>query len=43
MLKDKSYYKKCTGDEAATKSLGQGVITHTLTGKVYFISWCMDV
>jgi hypothetical protein len=43
MLKDKSYYKKCTGDEAATKSLGQGAITHTLTGKVYFISWCMDV
>ncbi len=43
MLRDKSYYKKCTGDEAATKSLGQGVVTHTLAGKVYFISWSMDV
>lgn len=43
MLKDQSYYKKCTGDEAATKSLGQGVINHSLTGKVYFVSWSMDV
>ena len=43
MLKDKSYYKKCTGDEAATKSFGQGVINHALSGKVYFVSWSMDV
>jgi hypothetical protein len=43
MLKDKSFYKKCTGDEAATKSLGQGTITHSLGGKVFFISWSMDV
>jgi hypothetical protein len=43
MLKDKSYYKKCTGDEAATKSLGQGAINHALSGKVYFVSWSMDV
>lgn len=43
MLKDKSYYKKCTGDEAATKSLGQGTITHTIQGKTYFIAWSDDV
>lgn len=43
MLKDKSYFKKCTGDEPATKSLGQGVVTHTITGKVYFVAWSMDV
>jgi hypothetical protein len=43
MLKDKSYFKKCTGDEAATKTLGQGVVTHTITGKVYFVSWSPDV
>lgn len=43
MLKDKSYYKKCTGDEAATKSLGQGIVNHALSGKVYFVSWSMDV
>jgi hypothetical protein len=43
MLKDKSHYKKCMGDEAATKSLGQGAINHALSGKVYFVSWSMDV
>jgi hypothetical protein len=43
MLKDKSYYKKCTGDEAATKTLGQGVVNASLSGKVYFVSWSMDV
>src|SRR3954467_10795435 len=43
MLRDKSYYKTCTGDEAATRTLGQGVVTHTITGKVYFVLWSMDV
>ncbi|MFY2557027.1 DUF4150 domain-containing protein [Corallococcus terminator] len=43
MLRDKSYFKKCTGDEAATKSFGQGVVSHQLSGKVYFASWSMDV
>lgn len=43
MLKDKSFFKKSTGDEAATKSLGMGVVTHQITGKVYFTSWSMDV
>jgi hypothetical protein len=43
MLKDKSYFKKSTGDEAATKSLGMGVVTHQLQGKVYFNSWSMNV
>lgn len=43
MLKNKSYFKKSTGDEAATKSLGMGVVTHQIQGKVYFTSWSMDV
>jgi hypothetical protein len=43
MLKDKSYFSKCTGDEAATKSLGMGVVSHNITGKVYFAAWSMDV
>lgn len=43
MLKDKSFYKKCSGDEAATKTLGQGAVNHALGGKVYFVSWSMDV
>lgn len=43
MLKDQSTFKKSTGDEAATKSLGMGVITHQITGEVSFSSWSMDV
>jgi hypothetical protein len=42
MLKNKSHFKKSTGDEAgcATK---KGVITSKNRGKVYFSSWSMDV
>ena len=44
MLKDKSFYKTSPlGDEAATKGLGANVITHTITGKTYFVAWSMDV
>lgn len=43
MLKDQSNFKKCSGDEAATKSLGMGVVTHNITGKVFFCAWSMDV
>src|SRR5579863_3442126 len=44
MLKDKSYYKTSPlGDEAATKSLGAGVVTHVITGTTYFAAWSMDV
>jgi hypothetical protein len=43
MLKDQSYFSKCTGDEAATKGLGMGLVSHQITGKVYFTSWSMDV
>ncbi len=43
MLKNKSYFKKSTGDEAATKSLGMGVVTHQIQGKVYFTSWSPDI
>ena len=44
MLKDQSFYKTSPlGDEAATKSLGAGVISHVITGKTYFVAWSMDV
>lgn len=44
MLKDKSFYKTSPlGDEAATKSFGANVISHTITGKTYFVAWSMDV
>lgn len=42
-LKNQSYFSKSMGDEAATKTLGMGVISHQITGKVYFNSWSMDV
>jgi Domain of unknown function (DUF4150) len=43
MLKDASVFKKSTGNEAATKSLGMGVVTHTIQGEASFVSWSMDV
>lgn len=43
MLKDKSAYKKCVGDEAATKAQGMGVITHSIGGKTTFAAWSPDV
>ena len=42
-LKNVSNYKKSTGDEAATKSLGMGVVTHTIQGKLKHAAWSMDV
>jgi len=44
MLKDKSFYKTSPlGNEAATNGLGANVLTHTITGKTYCVSWSMDV
>jgi hypothetical protein len=43
MLKDKSVFKKSTGNEAATKSFGMGVVTHQIQGEASFIAWSMDV
>lgn len=42
MLKNKSYFKKSTGDEAGCAPM-KGVVTHKITGKVYFTAWSMDV
>jgi hypothetical protein len=42
MLKNKSYFKKSTGDEAGCAAK-KGVITSTNRGKVYFVAWSMDV
>jgi GHH signature containing HNH/Endo VII superfamily nuclease toxin 2/Domain of unknown function (DUF4150) len=42
MLKNQSYFKKSTGDEAGCAPM-KGVITSTNTGKVYFNAWSMDV
>ena len=42
MLKNKSYFKKSTGDEAGCAPK-KGVITSKNMGKVYFTMWSMDV
>lgn len=42
MIKNKSYFKKSTGDEAGNAPK-KGEITSTITGKVYFNAWSMDV
>jgi len=42
MLKNKSCFKKSSGDEAGSAPK-KGVITSKITGKVFFNSWSMDV
>jgi hypothetical protein len=42
MLKNKSYFKKSTGDEAGSAPK-KGIITSVNRGKVYFVVWSMDV
>ena len=42
MLKDKSCFKKSTGDEAGAAPM-KGLVTHKNMGKVYFMAWSMDV
>ncbi|PRP93199.1 hypothetical protein ENSA5_44660 [Enhygromyxa salina] len=44
MLADQSYYATSPlGNEAATKSFGGSIVTHTITGKTYFGAWSTDV
>jgi len=42
-LKGQSKYKKCTGNEAATRSFGSNVISHTITGAVKHKAGSFDV
>jgi hypothetical protein len=42
MLKNKSHFKKSTGDEAGCAPK-KGIVTSKITGKVYFTSWSPDV
>ena len=43
MLRDKSYFKTSTGDEAAKPTQKKGLITSVVQGTVYFTSWSPDV
>jgi hypothetical protein len=42
-LKNSSTYKDSQGDEAATKSLGMGVVTHTIQGMLKHSAWSFNV
>lgn len=42
-LRDVSYLADSTGDEAATRALGMGFSSHTITGDAYFTDWSEDV
>jgi hypothetical protein len=42
-IKDSSNYKKSNGDEAATKSLGMGIVSHQITNTTYFAAWSFNV
>jgi hypothetical protein len=42
MLKNKSYFKQSTGDEAGSAPK-KGFVNSKIKGKVYFLSWSMDV
>lgn len=42
MLKDKSYFKKSSGDEAGAAPK-KGLISSTNTGGMFFIAWSMNV
>ncbi|MEY4561753.1 MAG: hypothetical protein RLZZ618_1030 [Pseudomonadota bacterium] len=42
MLKNKSYFKTSTGDEAGSAPK-KGVVTSKIKGKVFFNAWSMDV
>jgi hypothetical protein len=42
-MKNSSSYKKSSGDEAATKSLGMGVVSHNIQGKMKHAAWSFDV
>jgi hypothetical protein len=43
MMKDQSHFKQSTGDEAATRAQGMGVVTHIIQGEASFVAWSMDV
>jgi uncharacterized protein DUF4150 len=42
-LKDASNYKSSKGDEAATRSFGMGVVSHSISGKTRHSAWSFDV
>jgi hypothetical protein len=43
MKQDQSAFKTSTGNEAATRAQGMGVVTHTIQGEASFVAWSFDV
>ena len=42
-IKSESNFSKCSGDEAATQSLGMNVVDHCIQGKTKAQAWSFDV
>jgi len=42
-LKDSSNYKSSKGNEAATRSFGMGVVSHSISGQTRHSAWSFDV
>jgi Domain of unknown function (DUF4150) len=42
-MKNSSSYKQSSGDEAATKTFGMGVVSHNIQGKMKHAAWSFDV
>jgi len=42
-IKNSSDYSTSKGNEPATRTLGMGVVTHTIQGKTKFAAWSFDV
>lgn len=42
-IKNSSTYKRSNGDEAATKTLGMGVMFHQIQSTTYFAAWSFSV
>jgi Domain of unknown function (DUF4150) len=43
MKQDQSAFKTSTGNEAATRAQGMGVVTHIIQGEASFVAWSFDV
>ncbi|NHZ67002.1 DUF4150 domain-containing protein [Massilia genomosp. 1] len=42
-LRDVSFLANSVGNEPATRNLGMGVASHTITGRAFFTDWSSDV
>lgn len=43
VLRNKSYFNNGKGNQAATRNLGMGAVSHTIEGRAYFSKWSKTV